>query len=136
MEILSIILLVLGAVEVIGGFIALWSKFSESGTFIIFVGWGCMLIGALVAPSAKKNENNPTIEISTEVETVTESQSVKSSSIKVVILNKYNGAEIISDGKLGKGYFIYEQEKYSYELDDNILFISKDNKVIDYLYVN
>lgn len=135
MEILSIILLVLGAVEVIGGFIVLWSEFSESGTFIIFVGWGCMLIGALVAPSAK-NENNPTIEISTEVETVTESQSVKSSSIKVVILNKYNGAEIISDGKSGKGYFIYEQEKYTYELDDNILFISKDNKVIDYLYVN
>ncbi len=136
MEILSIILLVLGAVEVIGGFIVLWSEFSKSGTFIIFDGWGCMLIGALVAPSAKKNENNPTIEISTEVETVTESQSVKSSSIKVVILNKYNGAEIISDGKLGKGYFIYEQEKYSYELDDNILFINKDNKTVDYLYVN
>lgn len=136
MEILSIILLVLGAVEVIGGFIVLWSEFSKLGTFIIFVGWGCMLIGALVAPSAKKNENNPTIEISTEVETVTESQSVKSSSIKVVILNKYNGAEIISDGKLGKGYFIYEQEKYSYELDDNILFINKDNKTVDYLYVN
>lgn len=136
MEILSIILLVLGAVEVIGGFIVLWSEFSKSGTFIIFVGWGCMLIGALVAPSTKKNENNPTIEISTEVETVTESQSVKSSSIKVVILNKYNGAEIISDGKLGKGYFIYEQEKYSYELDDNILFINKDNKTVDYLYVN
>lgn len=136
MEILSIILLVLGAVEVIRGFIVLWSEFSKSGTFIIFVGWGCMLIGALVAPSAKKNENNPTIEISTEVETVTESQSVKSSSIKVVILNKYNGAEIISDGKLGKGYFIYEQEKYSYELDDNILFINKDNKTVDYLYVN
>lgn len=136
MEILSIILLVLGAVEVIGGFIVLWSEFSKSGTFIIFVGWGCMLIGALVAPSAKKNENNPTIEISTEVETVTESQSVKSNSIKVVILNKYNGAEIISDGKLGKGYFIYEQEKYSYELDDNILFINKDNKTVDYLYVN
>lgn len=136
MEILSIILLVLGAVEVIGGFIVLCSEFSKSGTFIIFVGWGCMLIGALVAPSAKKNENNPTIEISTEVETVTESQSVKSSSIKVVILNKYNGAEIISDGKLGKGYFIYEQEKYSYELDDNILFINKDNKTVDYLYVN
>ncbi len=54
MEILSIILLVLGAVEVIGGFIVLWSEFSKSGTFIIFVGWGCMLIGALVAPSAKK----------------------------------------------------------------------------------
>lgn len=136
MEILSIILLVLGAVEVIGGFIVLWSEFSKSGTFIIFVGWGCMLIGALVTPSAKKNENNPTIEISTEVETVTESQSVKSSSIKVVILNKYNGAEIISDGKLGTGYFIYEQEKYSYELDDNILFINKDNKTVDYLYVN
>lgn len=136
MEILSIILLVLGAVEVIGGFIVLWSEFSKSGTFIIFVGWGCMLIGALVAPSAKKNENNPTIEISTEVETVTESQSVKSSSIKVVILNKYNSAEIISSDKPDKGYFIYEQEKYSYELDNNILFINKDNKTVDYLYIN
>ena len=28
------------------------------------------------------------------------------------------------------------RKKYSYELDDNILFISKDNKIVDYLYVN
>lgn len=30
----------------------------------------------------------------------------------------------------------YVEYLYSYELDDNILFINKDNKTVDYLYVN
>lgn len=87
--------------------------------------------------SDKNNNENKTInENSTEIEAVTETQSVKTSDIKVAILNKYSGAEIISSDKPDKGYFIYEQEKYSYELDNNILFINKDNKTVDYLYIN
>lgn len=99
-----------------------------------------MFLGMLIiviALSDKNNNENKTInENSTEIETVTETQSVKTSDIKVAILNKYNSAEIISSDKPDKGYFIYEQEKYSYELDNNILFINKDNKTVDYLYVN
>ena len=89
-----------------------------------------------VALSKNINENKTINENSTEIEAVTETQSVKTSDIKVAILNKYSGAEIISSDKPDKGFFIYEQEKYSYELDDNILFINKDNKTVDYLYVN
>lgn len=104
------------------------------------LGWIGIILGMTIVVIALRdkniNENKTTNEISIEAETTIETQSVKTSDIKVAILNKYNGAEIISSDKPGKGYFIYEQEKYSYELDDNILFINKDNKTVDYLYVN
>ena len=82
------------------------------------------------------NKNESSIEVSTETKSLIESQLVKSSNIKAAILNKYPNAEIISNDKSNNGYFIYQQEKYSYELDDNILFINRDNKIVDYLYVN
>lgn len=105
---------------------------------------GCIAIGIIlgmlmittVLRDKGINGNKTINENSTEIETVAETQSVKTSDIKVAILNKYNSAEIISSDKPYKGYFIYEQEKYSYELDNNILFINKDNKTVDYLYVN
>ncbi len=105
-----------------------------------YLGWIGMFVGMLIIVIALRdkniNENMTTNETSVETETTTETQSVKTSDIKVVILNKYNSAEIISSDKPDKGYFIYEQEKYSYELDNNILFINKDNKTVEYLYVD
>lgn len=105
---------------------------------LLILGSVITIIGLLKRMDANEKYNNEiknNIEI-TEAKSVTEPQSVKTSAIKVAILNKYNGAEIISSDKSDKGYFIYEQEKYSYELDNNILFINKDNKTVDYLYVN
>lgn len=130
---MEIFMFMLGITVVIGGIILIFSDTDgSSGTDGVVI----TLFGLLFITSAIFIKEINANEISTEVETVTESQSIKSSSIKVVILNKYSGAEIISDGESGKGYFIYEQEKYSYELDDNILFINRDNKTVDYLYVN
>ena len=133
--IIGVIIFVIGICLIIAGFII------NDDTEIVFIAWGWagVILGTImmVALSDKNiNENKTTNEISIEAETTTETQSVKTSDIKVAILNKYSGAEIISSDKPGKGYFIYEQEKYSYELDDNILFINKDNKTVDYLYVN
>lgn len=130
------IVFVIGVCGLIAGYII-----DDDMYIVLFVWrWIGVLLGILliaVALSDKNNNENKTInENSTEIEAVTETQSVKTSDIKVAILNKYSGAEIISSDKPDKGYFIYEQEKYSYELDNNILFINKDNKTVDYLYIN
>ena len=102
--------------------------------FIIAI--GIMLIGIVFARMTKNIENESLIEVDTKAESVTEPQSVKTSAVKVAILNKYNRAEIISSDKPDKEYFIYEQERYSFESENNILFISKDNKTIDFIYLD
>lgn len=134
--IIGVIALIIGVCGLIAGYII-----NDDMYIVLFVwGWIGIILGTIMIGTALKdksiNENKTANEISIEAETTIETQSVKTSDIKVAILNKYNGAEIISSDKPGKGYFIYEQEKYSYELDDNILFINKDNKTVDYLYVN
>ena len=89
---------------------------------LLILGSVITIIGLLKRMDANEKYNNEiknNVEI-TEAKSVTEPQSVKTSAIKVAILNKYNEAEI----------------KYSYELDNNILFINKDNKTVDYLYIN
>lgn len=134
--VIGIIVLIIGVYGLIAGYII-----DDDMYIVLFIwGWIGIILGTImiaIALSDKNiNENKTINKNSTEIETVTETQSVKTSDIKVAILNKYSGAEIISSDKPDKGYFIYEQEKYSYELDDNILFISKGNKIVDYLYVN
>lgn len=134
--IIGAIVLIIGVCGLIAGYII-----DDDMYIVLFVwGWIGIILGTIMIGTALKdksiNENKTINGNSTEIETVTETQSVKTSDIKVAILNKYKGAEIISSDKPDKGYFIYEQEKYSYELDDNILFINKDNKTIDYLYVD
>lgn len=133
---IGVITFVIGACGLIVGYII-----NDDMYIVLFVwGWIGIILGMIMIGTALKdksiNENKTANEISIEAETTTETQSVKTSDIKVAILNKYNSAEIISSDKPDKGYFIYEQEKYSYELDNNILFINKDNKTVDYLYVN
>lgn len=134
--IIGAIVLIIGVCGLIAGYII-----DDDMYIVLFIwGWIGIILGTIMIGTALKdksiNENKTINGNSTEIETVTETQSVKTSDIKVAILNKYKGAEIISNDKPGKGYFIYEQEKYSYELDDNILFINKDNKTVDYLYVD
>ena len=134
--VIGVIVLIIGVCGLIAGYII-----DDDMYIILFIwGWIGIILGTImivIALSDKNiNENKTVNGNSIEIETVTETQSVKTSDIKVAILNKYNGAEIISSDKPDKGYFIYEQEKYSYELDDNILFINKDNKTVEYLYVD
>lgn len=133
---------VIGAIVFVIGVCVLIAEYINDDMYIGFLVWGWIgiILGMIMMGTALSdkniNENKTINKNSTEIEAVTETQSVKTSDIKVAILNKYSGAEIISSDKPDKGYFIYEQEKYSYELDDNILFINKDNKTVDYLYVN
>lgn len=134
--IIGVIVLIIGFFGLIAGYII-----DDDMYIVLFVwGWIGVILGTIMIVIALEdksiNENKTINGNSIEIETVTETQSVKTSDIKVAILNKYNGAEIISSDKPDKGYFIYEQEKYSYELDNNILFINKDNKTVDYLYIN
>ena len=84
------------------------------------------------------NGNKTINKNSTEIETVIETQteSVTNSAIKVAILKKYPGAEIINTTDSSIGYFLYNQENYSFESENNILFISKDNKTIYFIYLN
>lgn len=133
---IGVIAFVIGACLIIAGYII-----NDDMYIVLFVwGWIGIILGMIMIGTALKdksiNENKTANELSIEAETTIETQSIKTSDIKVAILNKYNSAEIISSDKPDKGYFIYEQEKYSYELDNNILFINKDNKTVDYLYVN
>lgn len=134
--IIGVIVLIIGFFGLIAGYII-----DDDMYIVLFVwGWIGVILGTIMIVIALEdksiNENKTINGNSIEIETVTDTQSVKTSDIKVAILNKYNGAEIISSDKPDKGYFIYEQEKYSYELDNNILFINKDNKTVDYLYIN
>ena len=134
--IIGAIALIIGVCGLLAGYII-----DDDMYIVLFVwGWIGIILGTIMIGTALKdksiNENKTINGNSIEIETVTETQSVKTSDIKVAILNKYKGAEIISSDKPDKGYFIYEQEKYSYELDDNILFINKDNKTVEYLYVD
>lgn len=137
--IIGIIMFVIGACFIIAGFIMTDDTDMEHCVLNAY-GWAGVIVGMLIIvitlTNKSVNENKTINGSSTEIETLTETQSVKTSDIKVAILNKYNGAEIISSDKPEKEYFIYEQEKYNYELEDNILFINKDNKTVDYLYVN
>ena len=102
-------------------------KRDSLSTFLFIIAIGIMLIGIVFARMTKNIENESLIEVDTKAESVTEPQSVKTSAIKVAILNKYNGAEIISSDKPDKGYFISDGITYYYEADGDNLKISAGN---------
>lgn len=138
---IGVITFVIGACLIIAGFIITGHIDVEHCTLTAW-GWADVIIGMLIIVIALMNigvNGNKTInKNSTEIETVIETQteSVTNSAIKVAILKKYPGAEIINTTDSSIDYFLYEQEKYSFESENNILFISKDNKTIDFIYLN
>ena len=108
---------------------------------------GCIAIGIILGTimagttliDKNINENKTINENSTEIEAVTETQteSVANSAIKVALMQNYPEAEIISnENDLQHGIFIYNNENYSFEVEDNILFIKQDKKLIKYIYLN
>lgn len=102
-------------------------KRDSLSTFLFIIAIGIMLIGIVFARMTKNIENESLIEVDTKAESVTEPQSVKTSAVKVAILNKYNRAEIISSDKPDKGYFISDGITYYYEADGDNLKISAGN---------
>lgn len=111
---------------------------------IVLFAWGLagVIVGTImmVALLDKNiNENKTINENSTEIEAVTETQteSAANSAIKVALMQNYPEAEIISnENDLQHGIFIYNNENYSFEVEDNILFIKQDKKLIKYIYLN
>lgn len=98
-----------------------------------------MLIGIIFARMTKNIENESLIEVDTKAESITETQTelAANSTIKVALMQNYPEAEIISnENDLQHSIFIYNNENYSFEVEDNILFIKQDKKLIKYIYLN
>lgn len=137
--VIGAIVFVIGVCGVIAGYII-----DDDMYIVLFVwGWIGVLLGilmiAVALPDKNINENKTINENSTEIEVVTETQteSAANSAIKVALMQNYPEAEIISnENDLQHGIFIYNNENYSFEVEDNILFIKQDKKLIKYIYLN
>jgi len=137
--VIGAIVFVIGVCGIIAGYII-----DDDMYIVLFVwGWIGVLLGilmiAVALPDKNINENKTINENSTEIEVVTETQteSAANSAIKVALMQNYPEAEIISnENDLQHGIFIYNNENYSFEVEDNILFIKQDKKLIKYIYLN
>lgn len=98
-----------------------------------------LLTSAYLLESSLKESTSPIEpEIKTECNSQEEiSASFNKSDIKVALIQNYPEAEIISnENDLQHGIFIYNNENYNFEVEDNILFIKQDKKLIKYIYLN
>jgi hypothetical protein len=114
-------------------------KMDSLSTFLFIIAIGIMLIGIIFARMTKNIENESLIEVDTKAESITETQTelAANSTIKVALMQNYPEAEIISnENDLQHSIFIYNNENYSFEVEDNILFIKQDKKLIKYIYLN
>ena len=114
-------------------------KRDSLSTFLFIIAIGIMLIGIIFARMTKNIENQSLIEVDTKAESVTETQTelAANNTIKVALMQNYPEAEIISNENDSQhGIFIYNNENYSFEVEDNILFIKQDKKLIKYIYLN
>lgn len=114
-------------------------KRDSLSTFLFIIAIGIMLIGIIFARMTKNIENESLIEVDTKAESVTETQTelAANNTIKVALMQNYPEAEIISNENDSQhGIFIYNNENYSFEVENNILFIKQDKKLIKYIYLN
>ena len=136
--IIGIIMFVIGICLIMAGLII------NDDMGIVLFAWGLagVIVGTImmVALLDKNiNEDKTINENSTEIETVIETQmeSAANSAIKVALMQNYPEAEIISnENDLQHGIFVYNNENYNFEVEDNILFIKQDKKLIKYIYLN
>lgn len=135
--IIGVLVLIIGVCGLIAGYII-----DDDMYIVLFVwGWIGIILGTIMIGTALKdksiNENKTINGNSTEIETVTETQteSAANSAIKVALMQNYPEAEIISND-LQHGIFVYNNENYNFEVEDNILFIKQDKKLIKYIYLN
>lgn len=139
---IGVITFVIGACLIMAGFI-ITCHIDVGHCTLTAWGWADVIVGMLIIVIALMNigvNGNKTInENSSEIETVTETQteSVTNSAIKVALMQNYPEAEIISnENDLQHGIFVYNNENYNFEVEDNILFIKQDKKLIKYIYLN
>ncbi len=134
---LGIIIFAIGFIIVLIAILMIDKRDSLS-TFLFIIAIGVMLIGIIFARMTK-NKNESLIEVDTKAESVTEIQteSAANSAIKVALMQNYPETEIISnENDLQHGIFVYNNENYNFEVEDNILFIKQDKKLIKYIYLN
>lgn len=134
---LRIIIFAIGFIIVLIAILMIDKRDSLSA-FLVFIAIEVMLIGIIFARMTK-NKNESLIEVDTKAESVTEIQteSAANSAIKVALMQNYPEAEIISnENDLQHGIFVYNNENYNFEVEDNILFIKQDKKLIKYIYLN
>ena len=132
------IVLIIGACLLIAGFII------TDDMNIVFIALGLVgiILGMIMISIAvlykDTNKNESLIKASTEIVSLTESQteSVANSIIKVALIQNYPEAEIISNVDWQQGIFIYNNETYNFEVEDNVLFIKQDKKLVKYIYLN
>lgn len=137
--IIGVLVLIIGVCGLIAGYII-----DDDMYIVLFVwGWIGIILGTIMIGTALKdksiNENKTINGNSTEIETVTETQteSAANSAIKVALMQNYPEAEIISnENDLQQGIFIYNNENYNFEVEDNVLFIKQDKKLVKYIYLN
>lgn len=137
--VIGVIVLIIGFFGLIAGYII-----DDDMYIVLFVwGWIGIILGTIMIGTALKdksiNENKTINGNSIEIETVTETQteSAANSTIKVALMQNYPEAEIISnENDLQHGIFVYNNENYNFEVEDNILFIKQDKKLIKYIYLN
>ena len=137
--IIGVLVLIIGVCGLIAGYII-----DDDMYIVLFVwGWIGIILGTIMIGTALKdksiNENKTINKNSSEIETVIETQteSAANSAIKVALMQNYPEAEIISnENDLQHGIFVYNNENYSFEVEDNILFIKQDKKLIKYIYLN
>ncbi len=135
---LGIIIFAIGFIIVLIAILMIDKRDSLS-TFLFIIAIGVMLIGIIFARMTKNIKNESLIEVDTKAESVTETQteSAANSAIKVALMQNYPEAEIISnENDLQHGIFVYNNENYNFEVEDNILFIKQDKKLIKYIYLN
>lgn len=115
--------------------------FDNIGAFSVLLGFasfGIFLGIGLTAKQAKDNDwCKAKVETVAETEKEEISNSAKNSNIKIALIQNYPEAEIISnEDDLQRGIFIYNNETYNFEVEDNILFIKQDKKLVKYIYLN
>lgn len=135
---LGIIIFAIGFIIVLIAILMIDKRGSLS-SFLFIIAIGIMLIGIIFARMTKNIENESLIEVDTKAESITETQTelAANSAIKVALMQNYPEAEIISnENDLQHGIFIYNNKNYSFEVEDNILFIKQDKKLIKYIYLN
>ncbi len=142
MDVIIFILFILGLCLSTVGFIIAsnshsWNLARDLFAFLSMVlGMTIIIISGLLDGVSK---NKSVVEVSTEAESVIETQpeSVANSVIKIALIQNYPEAEIISnENDLQQGIFIYNNENYNFEVEDNVLFIKQDKKLVKYIYLN
>ena len=105
--------------------------------FLFIMAIGIMGIGTVFTRMAENNESLIEVDTKTESDTEIQTESVVNSAIKIALIQNYPEAEIISnENDLQRGIFIYDNETYNFEVEDNILFIKQDKKLVKYIYLN